>query len=177
MEGFGRPHYHLIILTNDELTLKPFMKGNSFNSELIKKTWPFGFHEVCYADEGCIAYTAGYVYKKQLKEDQEHMVKPFVTCSDQPGFGFSYLLEHQSSILDTKKIYYHGKNKTVFKYIWDKLGQKMDIQPIKDEIQILAGRSTDKLKWYFNEKYYEEFSDELEKIYADYIEKHRKEKI
>ena len=176
--GIARPHYHLIILTNDELKLKSLAKPNSFISQEIAETWKFGFHEVCYADEGCISYTAGYVYKKQIRnKNDDQKVKPFVTCSDQPGFGFNYFLKHKQSILDTKKVYVHGKSNNVFKYIWRKLSEEIDIDPIKDELHILAGRSTDKLKWYFNQKYYGEFSDKLDKIYQDYLENKRKEKI
>lgn len=173
-----RPHYHIIILTNERLDVKPSIGANSFKCELIDKTWKFGLYELNYADEGCIAYTAGYVYKKQLSLiSDKHKVKPFIKASLKPGIGYQYLLDHCDSILKTKKVYFNGKSVPAFDYLWRKLSEKIDIQPIKDELMILAGYSVDKLHWYFNEKYYDIIGNELDKIYHDYLQNQRKEKL
>lgn len=173
-----RPHYHMIILTDDDLGMKPEPRPNAFKSDIISRCWPFGLYELNLGDENTIAYTAGYVYKKQLAvEKDNHKIKPFISASDKPGFGLRYFQEHIDSILATKKVYFKGKTKSAFRYIWKKLSEKMDIQAIKDDLMVQAGYNTDKLKAYFKAKYFEEIGEALDQIYFDYLEDKRKEKI
>lgn len=173
-----RPHYHLIILTDEDIDLKPTFKPNSFKNDIISRMWSFGLYELCRGDENTIAYTAGYVYKKQLSiERDNHKIKPFISCSDKPGFGLKYLEDHIESILSTKKVYYKGMAKSAFRYIWKKLSEKMDIQSIKEDLMLHAGYNQDKLKAYFKAKYFDEIGLALDKIYEDFLQNQRKEKI
>ena len=178
LEKTNRPHYHIIIMTDEKLDLRPAPKPNSFYNRYLDRTWTFGLYELSFANETTIAYTAGYVFKKQLDLDKDnHIQKPFISSSDKPGFGYQYLLNHEESILRTKKVYVNGKAKNVFRFIWKKLAEKMDIEPIKDELMIQAKNNEDKLKWYFNEKYIDNFGNALDELYTDFLKSQRKEKM
>lgn len=98
----GRPHYHLILFTDDELKLDQFAI-NKYHAPILCKAWPFGMHEVSIADSGCISYVAGYVLKKCRQESEDDPHKPFRLMSRRPGLGFSYLLDHD--VLQDGKVY------------------------------------------------------------------------
>lgn len=61
----GRPHFHLIIFTNDDLKLHQ-EAINVYHSKVIEECWKFGMSEVSNADAGCMSYVAGYVLKNAV---------------------------------------------------------------------------------------------------------------
>lgn len=82
-----RPHFHLIIF--GDIPLGEMIAPNVYHSPLVEKCWPHGLHEVSYADYGTMAYTAGYVMKKQkMIDEHQFKVPPFVSMSDRPPIGW-----------------------------------------------------------------------------------------
>lgn len=89
-ENTFRPHYHLILF--GDLSLDEQFDVNRFHSSDISKAWPFGLHEVSYANMSTMAYTAGYVLKKQKDPHfASYPVKPFILMSRKPALGSSYV--------------------------------------------------------------------------------------
>lgn len=87
-----RPHYHLIILTDDDLGLVPY-EFQCYTSPEIVRAWPFGFSQVKIPEPNEIAYVCGYVEKKQADPYFDtYPVKPFIKmsrnlgCSDEVPF-------------------------------------------------------------------------------------------
>lgn len=107
-ETYDRPHYHAIIFGLDlpDLTLigKSSRLENLYDSDLLKYTWGKGFVSVGYADIKAMSYTAGYVEKKQKRQD-DHRVKPFLVMSRKPAIGTLYLVENPDSIVNSGKVY------------------------------------------------------------------------
>lgn len=89
----GRPHFHLIIYTNDDMRLSQ-VAVNVFHSQVIEECWKFGMSEVSKADAGCMSYVAGYVLKKCRLEADDDKHKPFRIMPRNPGLGFCYLEDH-----------------------------------------------------------------------------------
>lgn len=89
----GRPHFHAVIYTNDDMKLSQF-SVNVYHSKVIEDTWPFGMSEVSIADAGCMSYVCGYVLKKckQVANDDPHA--PFRYLPRRPGLGMEYLEYH-----------------------------------------------------------------------------------
>lgn len=82
-----RPHFHIILF--GDLELGEMIAPNCYHSPLIEKCWPFGLHEVSYADYGTFSYTAGYVMKKQEMIDKYQFKQPpYVSMSDKPPIGW-----------------------------------------------------------------------------------------
>lgn len=66
----NRPHYHLIIFSNESIDdLEPFKRSNFplYKSAMISKLWPFGFSSVAKASPSTAAYTVGYLIKSEKK--------------------------------------------------------------------------------------------------------------
>jgi hypothetical protein len=81
----GRPHMHFILF--GKLDVVP-NGGNSYRSAAIEKCWKYGLYDLQVAEPGSIAYTAGYVEKKQLDPNYgSYPVKPFLLMSRRPGIG------------------------------------------------------------------------------------------
>lgn len=85
-----RPHYHFVYF-GDKLPLK-WTGVNKAHCPIIEKEWPFGMHDVEFADVGCMAYVAGYVTKKMKPDDDPPTVPPFQLMSRRPGIGVPYAL-------------------------------------------------------------------------------------
>lgn len=83
----GRPHFHLILF--GDLPVETRMSGeNRYFSDIIEKAWKFGLYDLQRAEPGSIAYTAGYVEKKQVDPNfDKYPVKPFILMSRRPGIG------------------------------------------------------------------------------------------
>lgn len=82
-----RPHFHVILF--GDLQLDEMIAPNVYHSKTVSKHWPYGLHEVSYADFGTMSYTAGYVLKKQEMIDRFHLdPAPYVSMSDKPPIGW-----------------------------------------------------------------------------------------
>lgn len=109
-ETYKRPHFHAIVfgLHLDDLRFFSLSdrKSTLFTSKTIEDAWPNGLSVLGYADIGSIAYTAGYVEKKQNDPDwSSYKVKPFVVMSRKPAIGTLYILDKKESIISSNKVY------------------------------------------------------------------------
>lgn len=103
-----RPHYHFVYF-GDKLPLK-WTGINKAHCPILEKEWPFGLHDVAWADVGCMAYVAGYVTKKLKPDEDPPTVPPFQRMSRRPGLGVPYALKYKD-ILPTGLVYgAFGKN-------------------------------------------------------------------
>lgn len=99
----ARPHYHAILFSDVPLPLDIFAV-NKYHCPFIQDSWKLGLHEVSEADNGCIAYVAGYCNKKIKDPDWDtYPVKPFVLMSRRPGIAALY--SHRDFFLQSMKIY------------------------------------------------------------------------
>lgn len=102
-EKGGRPHFHLIIFSDQELPLVRTAQ-NKYKSDVIEKTWPFGLHELSFADPGLMAYVSGYVQKKQTNDlVKTYLVRPFLRMSRMPALGSGYMSKVDLAL--TKRVY------------------------------------------------------------------------
>lgn len=109
-ETYQRPHFHAIVfgLHLEDLRFYSLSdrKSTLYFSKTIEDAWPLGMSCLGYADIGSIAYTAGYVEKKQNDPNwNKYLVKPFVTMSRKPAIGTLYMLDNKQSILSSNKVY------------------------------------------------------------------------
>lgn len=103
-EKTGRPHGHFILYM--PLTDFRLIGVNKYTSDMIAKCWPYGHHLVECVTPGNIAYTCGYVEKKQkLMDAQRYPVKPFLMMSRRPGIGMLWFVKHYEEIKSTQKVY------------------------------------------------------------------------
>lgn len=66
----NRPHYHLILFTEDPISdLEIFKRSNFplYKSAMISKLWSFGFSSIGIASASTVAYTVGYLISKDKK--------------------------------------------------------------------------------------------------------------
>lgn len=109
-ETYGRCHFHAIVfgLKLDDLEFFQLSGSMSqlFTSKTLSDLWPYGLLVIGSADSASMAYTAGYVEKKQNDPKWDsYQVKPFVVMSRKPAIGTRYLLEHKESIMRSNKVY------------------------------------------------------------------------
>lgn len=101
-----RPHYHLILFNCDlgSESMDPVSKSKLgfqyFNSEIIRKTWKFGFNICAPVTWESCAYTARYMLKKLKGFEAEwydyfSVERPFTIGSRKPGIGRSYFEDHK----------------------------------------------------------------------------------
>ena len=94
----NRPHYHLILFGLHLDDLKPVGAG-LYESETIKKCWPFGFHYLGSMSYASCAYVAGYATKKFFKSiDKEH--SEWICFSSHPGIGAQWFKDHYNTSLE-----------------------------------------------------------------------------
>lgn len=140
-ETYHRPHYHAIVFGLHLDDLDFFSVSHSMSQLYVSSTlsgvWQNGLCVAGYADSGSIAYTAGYVEKKQNDPAWDsYAVKPFITMSRKPAIGTRYLLDNTRSIIGSNKVYGDFGNchsYSVPRHFVRKIGQE-------DELW-LAGRS------------------------------------
>lgn len=93
----GRPHYHMIIFTDDLEPLglyNPFSLGlyksfiNYSSSSLISRLWSFGFHTIeTKVEFATMRYVAKYMQKSRLSDFPKDFQKPFLLMSHKPYIG------------------------------------------------------------------------------------------
>lgn len=93
----GRPHYHLMIFTDDLEPFGfycPFVMGNYSDyfrytsSLLIMHLWTFGFHTIEQKVEfATLRYVAKYMQKERLSDFSTDFQKPFLLMSHKPYIG------------------------------------------------------------------------------------------
>lgn len=93
----GRPHYHMLIFTDDYLPLdlyNPFSMGLHYDylqytsSFLIFNMWKFGFHSICSKiNFATLKYIAKYMQKVKMDDFPKDFQKPFLLMSHKPYIG------------------------------------------------------------------------------------------
>lgn len=83
-DSFERPHYHLCLFTNSNLTVDEI-------TSFVQKCWPDGLVKVdCPLTAGRAKYCAKYSMK-QIGFDYGDVVPPFARMSRRPGIGKQFL--------------------------------------------------------------------------------------
>lgn len=115
-----RPHYHLVLFGynfSDRYEFKRDKRGNLlYRSSSLEKLWKYGFSSIGDLTFESAIYVGKYLQK--LQPVPPGRTVPFVHMSNRPGIAFSAILE---SMLDTDKIWYHGKYIGVPRFFLDKL--------------------------------------------------------
>lgn len=103
-----RPHYHLILYGEDFKFDRTFLKLNHmgqpiYQSETLRKIWPYGFNGIEDVTWQNCAYTARYVQKKRKGYEKSYyeyfnIVPEFSRMSRRPGIGRLYYDEHKEEI-------------------------------------------------------------------------------
>ena len=148
-EKNGRPHYHMILLTDDpeiHQTLYPAERSktgyNLYGSTALDDIWGKGLIKLSNASTACMAYTARYTLKKSYKGDKDKERKQILGYQEEfisstPGIGKRYLQEHLTEILRKPTLQLPGtKGVSLPKYYidWlDKNGYSQWVKNLKDE--------------------------------------------
>lgn len=109
-ETNGRCHFHAICfgLHLDDLRFYKLSEREAalYMSPSLESIWGKGICVVGYADNASMSYVAGYCEKKQRDPKwNSYQVKPFVVMSRKPAIGTLYMIEHESSIVSSNKVY------------------------------------------------------------------------
>ncbi|WGL31295.1 replication initiator protein [Dipodfec virus UOA04_Rod_862] len=104
-----RPHYHVLLfglsLNDLQVLSKNFAGSQYFTSDLIAKSWDFGYHILGQVTWQSAAYTARYTMKKATHGfDKRYYVvagiePEFQTMSLKPAIGAQYLFDHPEIML------------------------------------------------------------------------------
>lgn len=148
-ERNGRPHYHMILLTDDpEIELSLYAAGRTktgydlYGSIALDEIWQKGLIKLSRASTACMAYTARYTLKKSYKGDYDKLRKQFCDfpeefISSTPGIGKRYLDEHLEEILKKPTLQLPGtKGVSLPSYFIDrleKLGYSDFVKKLKDD--------------------------------------------
>lgn len=119
-EKNGRPHYHMILLTDDpEIHNSLYEAGRSktgynlYGSTVLDKIWGKGLIKLSSASAACMDYTARYTLKKSYKGDKDKERKQVLGYQEEfisstPGIGKRFLLENLEEILKHPSIQLPG---------------------------------------------------------------------
>lgn len=119
-EKFGRPHFHLIIFgwKPEDLQFLRMSKNDwspkkwpVYKSELLKKLWPHGFHEIGTVTYESACYVARYVMKKFSGDQALLHYQPIphtvpllperpICVSNKTGIGLSHIKKYTQEILN-----------------------------------------------------------------------------
>lgn len=107
-----RPHYHAIIYGINISDFPDMIVHNKnkegdclYSSVMLDNLWSFGYTLSSDADNGTIAYVAGYVAKKfssmKRKEfyDLTNVVAPFIRSSNRPGLGRLWFEQNKNDFM------------------------------------------------------------------------------
>ena len=174
----GRPHFHAIIYTDDDLQLSQ-VGVNVFKSKVLEYTWRFGISECSIADAGCMSYVSGYVLKKckQIADDDPH--QPFRYLPRRPGLGMQYLEDHD--VLADGKVYgdfgKDCKTRKVPGAFLRKLEQDDRFLQYKDFTKSNGLRFNSIVENFYGTTDVELLAGMRSQVFGDRIEQARKEKI
>lgn len=119
-----RPHYHLILFTENKIDDLEIYGQQLYTSEKINNIWKNGNVIIGIADNGAMNYTSGYVNKKLEKNEYKFfkIQEPFKLFSK--GIGKEYLIENEKIILQDFKIYINGNSYNAPRYYLKYLKEK-----------------------------------------------------
>ena len=134
-----RPHYHLILFNADLGETKQVGRNKAghplYSSEMIAKSWPFGYNWVGELTFQSAAYTARYILKKingkdsithynhideQTGEIYSSKLPEFVTMSRRPGIGKEFYNRYKNDIYPRDQVVIDNKKYPVPAF-YDKL--------------------------------------------------------
>lgn len=99
-----RPHYHCILFGLPLTDLVQSDNPHYFNSAVMAKLWPYGFHQISPLEPAMIAYTCHYVTGKLDPESYElydlhSMERPFSVQSCKPSLGRTWYEQHKDEYM------------------------------------------------------------------------------
>jgi len=100
-ESYHRPHYHALLFNIgfNDLTL---VGKDLYESEFIKKMWPFGSHKIGTVTGASANYTAQYTLKNVGKiahtPDGEILQSPFFRVSTRPALGTKFITKYKNDL-------------------------------------------------------------------------------
>ena len=144
-----RPHYHICLFGYDfpDKILHSRGANDLFTSELLQKTWEYGFSTVGEVNFDSARYVAGYVHKKITGSNAaEAYTRPvgysgemvavepeFMLSSRRPGIGYDWYRKYSDTDLWSKNyVTLNGKQYPVPDYYWQLLKKE---NPTKYETQ------------------------------------------
>lgn len=100
-----RPHYHCIMFGLPLDDLVQSSNPQYYNSAVMAKLWPYGFHQISPLQPNMIAYTCHYVTGKLDPESYElydlhNMQRPFNFQSCKPSIGRRWYDEHKDEVME-----------------------------------------------------------------------------
>lgn len=102
-ETTHRAHYHIILFGYRPDDLEFHSKGSDgdflYTSKTLEAIWSKGFVIVGDCTYQSAGYVARYTTKKIANDDG------FLVCSNRPGIGYQYYLDHCQSMLETGFVY------------------------------------------------------------------------
>lgn len=123
-----RPHYHALIFGfnfPDKLLHARRRSLNVYTSDLLKKAWPHGFHEIGNLTFQSAAYCARYIMKKQYgdqaietygtktdpvtKKKTYEKQPEYTQMSLSPGIGREFYNRYRSDLFPSDNITFNGK--------------------------------------------------------------------
>lgn len=130
---FGRPHYHGLLFGFDfsDKLLKAQRLGNFvYESALLSKLWPFGFHSIGDVTFKSASYVARYCTKKATEvatsetyrdvDAGEHFLvdkrsgllkrAEFTVMSRRPGIGATWFDSFKSDVFPSDEVIYNGQS-------------------------------------------------------------------
>lgn len=106
-DKYQRPHYHVIffgLCLRDLVLFDP--SKHLYRSPFLEKWWPFGFVSVGEVTAQSVAYTARYCLKKKMVDHTAAgRVPEWTNCSNRPGIGYQYFVDHKDEIYLTDHVY------------------------------------------------------------------------
>lgn len=160
-----RPHYHIVYF-GDRLVGLDWTGVNKAHSRVIEYCWPFGMHDVEYADVGCMAYVAGYVTKKLRPSDDPPIVREFQLMSRRPGIGVPYAMANLD-VLPSGLVYGafgDRKRYSVMPRLFERFLDDGELASLKEK-RIKSGKDQQRiLEYIFHTRDPDKIGDELDSL-------------
>jgi len=140
-----RPHYHALIFNYSFPDKTPLIQTNQkqnqlFSSQLLDKTWPYGFNTIGQVNYQSAGYVARYSLKKVGEHSRAHAdyytrIHPlsgtavtvrseFLTMSRMPGLGTGWFDKYKSDCFPSDYLIVDGKHVPVPLYYLKKLDEE-----------------------------------------------------
>lgn len=163
-DKFKRPHHHACLFGidfEDKIFLRESNNGDKmYTSEILKKIWPYGLHEIGEVNFKSAAYVARYITKKitgpaaaNYYNDIDQItgeifaerLPEYTTMSRRPGIGKKWFDKYYGDWFSHDMLICNNKKLTPPKY-YDKLYELIDpedLKKIKENRKIKAKKNED----------------------------------
>lgn len=142
-EQFNRPHYHILIFGWEPDAARIHTRTetyNVYNSDVLAKLWPYGYHTWSPASPENCAYVSHYTVKKVTGDLAERhyervtldgeivqIIPEFAIMSTRPGIGHDHYQKYESDFRNSDFAIHLGRKKRVPRY-YDKLQERADAE-------------------------------------------------